>query len=189
MLKFANGARIVGITFPERFGGKWCIGYHDGERGAFPASEIMLEMPGKEDVLMNPQSSLVAIARWDFKPKDLKDGGWLRLSKGERIGCIGFTYQDQWCWSGQNGKGKWGLFPAVFVEDLQDAGEMGTSPKLSSSAGKSGFGLIGRMPSFPLSRRKSVKQQAGSRSSNESSGGAGGVGGVGQQQAGLEVVR
>ncbi|KAJ5040526.1 uncharacterized protein L3040_006180 [Drepanopeziza brunnea f. sp. 'multigermtubi'] len=190
VLKFANGARIVGITFPERFGGKWCVGYHDGDRGAFPAGEIMLEMPAKEDVLMNPQSSLLAVARWDFKPKDMKDGGWLRFSKGDRISCIGYTFQDQWCWSGQSSKGKWGLFPAAFVEGLQDGGRSGTSPRLGSSSAdsnaRSGFGLSGRIPSFPRSRHRSPRQQAGSNLSIRSSGSAGSMN---QQQAGLEVVQ
>jgi len=200
VLKFANGARIVGITFPERFGGKWCMGYHDGERGAFPASEFMLDTPAKEDVLMNPQSSLVATARWDFKPKDTKDGGWLKFSKGDRISCIGYTFQDQWCWSGQNSKGKWGLFPAAFVENLQDGGGrssslsigsgrlMGTSPvsgRLSTSAGsRTGFGLSSRIPSFPLSRNRSSRQSVDrSNASVKSSGSAGSP----NHQPGLEV--
>ncbi|KAG4427477.1 hypothetical protein IFR05_017039 [Cadophora sp. M221] len=205
VLKFANGARIVGITFPERFGGKWCMGYHDGERGAFPASEFMLETPAKEDVLMSPQSSLIATARWEFKPKDTKDGGWLRFSKGDRITCIGYTFQDQWCWSGQSSRGKWGLFPAAFVENLQDGGgrtgsltigsgrTMGMSPgsgsarlSLSTSAGsRSGFGgLSSRIPSFPLSRNRSSRQSVDrSNASVKSSGSNGST----NQQAGLEV--
>lgn len=181
------------------------MGYHDGERGAFPASEIMLETPAKEDVLMSPQSSLIATARWDFKPKDTKDGGWLRFSKGDKITCIGYTFQDQWCWSGQSSRGKWGLFPAAFVENLQDGGgrtaslgigsgrAMGTSPgsgsarlSLSTSAGsRSGFGgLSSRIPSFPLSRNRSSRQSVDrSNASVRSSGSSGSA----NQQAGLEV--
>lgn len=182
------------------------MGYHDGERGAFPASEIMLETPAKEDVIMNPQSSLIATARWDFKPKDTKDGGWLRFSKGDRISCIGYTFQDQWCWSGQSSKGKWGLFPSAFVENLQDGSSsrtaslgigsgraMGTSPgssgrlSLSTSAGsRSGFGgLSSRMPSFPLSRNRSSRQSVDR--SNASVRSSGSAGSPSNQQAGLEV--
>lgn len=120
VLHFAIGARIVAITFPERFSGTWCRGYHDGGQGSFPASAISLEKPAKEDVLMDPQSTLITTAKWDFKPKDTKDGDWLRFSKGDKIFCIGYTFPDSWCWSGQNSKGKWGLFPAVFVENCQE---------------------------------------------------------------------
>lgn len=154
-LHFAAGARIVGITFPERFGGQWCVGYHDGERGSFPSSAIVLELPLREDVLMNAQSTLIAYAKWDFKPKDAKDGGWLKFSKGEKISAVGYTFQDQWCWSGQTSKGKWGLFPAMFVEGLQEV-EKG---RLGSSAGsvKSGGGLGLRIGSIPLGRKRSSR--------------------------------
>lgn len=149
-LHFAAGARIVGITFPERFNGQWCIGYHDGERGSFPAATIALELPLREDVLMNAQSTLMAYAKWDFKPKDAKDGGWLKFSKGERISAVGYTFQDQWCWSGQTSKGKWGLFPAAFVENLQEfhASRLGSSP---GSVKSGGLGL--RIGSISLGRK------------------------------------
>jgi hypothetical protein len=178
-LHFATGALIVAITFPERFGGAWCMGYHDGERGAFPSSAIMLDLPVQEDVLMNAQSSLVAFAKWDFKPKDAKDGGWLKFSKGDRITCIGYTFQDQWCWSGQNSRGKFGLFPAVFTEKLQDGGRLG------SSAGSSkGIGFA-RIPSFPLGRHKSKQEKSPSiKDSACSSNGSQGR----PSQPGLEVV-
>lgn len=144
-LHFAAGAKIVGITFPERFGGQWCFGYHDGSRGCLPADKIALEMPVKEDILMNPQSTLSAVARWDFKPKDAKDGGWLKFSKGDKLTCIGYTFQDQWCWSGQNSKGKWGIFPSSFAKDLKDTiiiQRPGTMKSQSFSRTGSGFGSI-----------------------------------------------
>ncbi|KZL77971.1 SH3 domain-containing protein [Colletotrichum tofieldiae] len=37
VLKFFIGAKIVGVEFPEKWGGKWCMGWHDGVRGPFPA--------------------------------------------------------------------------------------------------------------------------------------------------------
>lgn len=160
-LHFAAGAKIVGITFPDRFNGQWCVGYHDGDRGSFPATNIMLEMPQKEDVLMNPQSSLVAVAKWDFKPKDaIKDGGWLKFSKGDKITCIGYTFQDQWCWSGQTGKGKWGLFPASFVEKLEEGSKL---PPSSPSTSR-GLSFASRMPSFALKKSKKTERQASIRS-------------------------
>ena len=167
-LHFATGAHIVGITFPERFGGTWCIGYHDGERGSFPSTAITLDLPAKEDVFMNAQSTLIAYAKWDFKPKDAKDGGWLKFSRGERISAIGYTYQDQWCWSGQTTKGKWGLFPMAFVESLQDGGDFGTSPLSVKSGGiLSKFGS--RSGSLPLGRKRTERSGSLSASLKSSS--------------------
>ncbi|KAF4627996.1 hypothetical protein G7Y89_g10153 [Cudoniella acicularis] len=60
-LHFAAGARIVGITFPERWSG---------------------------------QCTLTAIARWDFKPKEAKDGGWLKFSRGDKITCVGLDFPN-----------------------------------------------------------------------------------------------
>jgi len=183
-LNFAAGARIVGITFPDRFHGQWCVGYHDGDRGSFPANTIVLEMPTNADRLMNAQSSLIAYSKWEFKPKEAKDGGWLRFSKGERISNIGYAFQDHWCWSGQNSKGKWGLFPAAFVDNLQDASGLSTTP----TSVKSSLGGFGRMPSFPLRRNHSSRnERAGSVRSVSR------LGGIGEAhldaQPGLEVVR
>ena len=155
-LHFAAGARIVGITFPERFGGKWCIGYHDGERGSFPSSAIVLELPVREDVLMNAQSTLIVHAKWDFKPKDAREGGWLKFSKGDKISAVGYTFQDQWCWSGQTSKGKWGLFPAAFVDGLQEI-EKGRLSSSARSVKSGGLGL--RIGNIPLGRKKSSKAQ------------------------------
>jgi hypothetical protein len=163
VLHFASFARIVGITFPERFGGAWCIGYHDGERGSFPAASITLEMPDKDDIRMNDKSTLVALAKWDFKPKEAKDGGWLQFKKGDRLSNIGYTFQDQWCWTGQNGKGKWGLFPAAFVENLQDGGNFATSPGSIRTSRMSSFG-IGSLGRNKSSRNERSGERYGTRS-------------------------
>jgi hypothetical protein len=186
VLHFAANARIVGITFPDELHGTWCVGYHDGQRGSFPASSVALELPAREDVLMNAQSSLVAFAKWDFKPKESRDGGWLSFRKGEKISAVGYTFQDQWCWSGQirdsKGKGKWGLFPASFVDNLQEAGNLALSPSTSTS--RSGFGAFGRIGSTPLGRMMSSKHE---RSASLRSNGSGGSGNR-IAQPGLEVV-
>ena len=190
-LNFAAGARIVGITFPERFHGQWCMGYHDGERGSFPASTVMLEMPVREDVLMNAQSNLVAFAKWDFKPKDAKDGGWLKFSKGDRISAVGYTFQDQWCWSGQTGMGnkaKFGLFPAAFVEGLKEDDGIAMNGKLGTSPGavkKSGLGLsLGSV----IGRYKGSRGHERSPSVR-SSGSTGSGGGIVAIPHGIEVVQ
>jgi hypothetical protein len=189
-LHFVAGARIVGITFPDRFHGQWCKGYHDGEHGSFPSSSISLELPGREDVLMNAQSNLVATAKWDFKPKDAKEGGWLRFSKGDRVSAVGFAFVDQWCWSGQTGSGsksKWGLFPAAFVEGLREGtagNKLGTSPgSVRSGGGGLGLGGLGsRIGSLPLGRHRNSNHV--SSASMRSSGS-----GIVVPQPGLEVVQ
>lgn len=171
-MHFADGAKIVGITFPERFGGSWCIGYHDGERGSFPANTVSFLSPPRDEVKMNPQSSLQAVAKWDWKPKD-KEEGWLKFSKGERIYSVGYAWQDQWCWSGCTSKGKWGLFPSIFVEDLISTDSSSGNAKASKILGtdiekkeRGGLGAAfgfsggkGRMVSFPasLSRNRSAR--------------------------------
>ncbi|KAF7960422.1 hypothetical protein EAE96_000104 [Botrytis aclada] len=171
-MHFADGAKIVGITFPDRFGGTWCIGYHDGERGSFPANTVSFISPPRDEVKMNPQSSLQAVAKWDWKPKD-KEEGWLKFSKGERIYNVGYAWQEQWCWSGCTSKGKWGLFPSSFVEDLISTDSSSGNAKASKILGtdiekkeRGGLGAAfgfsggkGRMVSFPssLSRNRSAR--------------------------------
>jgi hypothetical protein len=155
VLHFAAGARIVGITFPEPFRGQWCIGYHDGERGSFPSSTITIALPPREDVLMNPQSLLIAYARWDFNPQDVKEGHWLKFSKGDKLTAVGFTFQDQWCWSGQTSKGKWGLFPSAFVENVQEM-KTGQQPVGRPESMISGRGF--RIGSISLGRAKSSRK-------------------------------
>jgi hypothetical protein len=183
VLHFAVGARIVGITFPDRFRGEWCSGYHDGEKGSFPANTILLEQPATEDYMMNAKSTLVATAKWDFKPKDAKDSHWLKFSKGERIMCIGYSFQDQWCWSGQNSKGKWGIFPRAFVDNLVDGTKMGIA--MSPGSVRS-HGFASKM-SFSLGRKSSRQDRAERSLSIRSTGSGGSVGMIMETQPGLEV--
>lgn len=69
---------------------------------------------------MSPKSSLTATARWAYQPASHLADTWLTIKPKETIKNIGFPYQDFWCWSGMNSKGKYGLFPACFVENLVD---------------------------------------------------------------------
>jgi hypothetical protein len=78
---------------------------------------------------MNPKSSLVATARWDHKPKE-NITGWLHFSKKDRITHIAYPYQEFWCWSGMNSKGKWGIFPKDYLDGLIDTGN-NAEPTLS----------------------------------------------------------
>lgn len=139
VLQFAIGAHIVGITLPEAFNGQWCSGYHDGEQGTFPYHTILLEGPQNGDVVMNTKSPLMATARWDHKPNG-KESGWLTISKKEKITNIGFPFQDHWCYSGQNSKGKIGLFPATFVMNLT----VEKSVRVESSGSRLSFMKHGR---------------------------------------------
>jgi hypothetical protein len=79
---------------------------------------------------MNPKSPLVSAAKWDFKPKDA-NSGWLSFNKKERITHISYPYQDFWCWSGMNSKGKWGLFPREFMDGLIDTAAQTIAPAFS----------------------------------------------------------
>jgi hypothetical protein len=188
VLHFAVGARIIGVSFPDRFHGEWCIGYHDGLRGAFPATTITLDLPTRDDEVMNTNSKLAALAKWDFKPKNAKEGRWLKFSKGETITHIGFKYQDQWCWTGKNAKGQWGLFPNAFADNLHDSGLFTTGP----GSVKKGS-LTSRIVGSPLSRYRSSnkgltkgshERKASTRSTSSSGSGTSSV-----LQPGLEVVQ
>jgi hypothetical protein len=177
VLHFALGARIVGITFPDRFNGQWAIGYHDGVRGAFPTACIAIDPPGRDEEVMNSNSNLVAFAKWDFKLKKSKDDPWLKFNKGETVSHIGFKYQDQWCWTGQNAKGQWGIFPNSFVDNLHDRSLSNTGPasiKKGSLSSKIGLGR----------HRSSNKHERKASMKSTSSGGS-----FTSLQPGLEVVQ
>lgn len=116
---FATGARIVGIEFPEKYEGQWCVGWADHQHGLIPADSIRLEAPQGDGSREQGSSSLQAVARWKFVVKDSKEaktGEWLAFNKGEVLTNIGWSHQDHWCWSGMNSKGRFGLFPRSFIE-------------------------------------------------------------------------
>ncbi|CAK7265052.1 hypothetical protein SEPCBS57363_001385 [Sporothrix epigloea] len=69
MLHFLAGARIVGVMFPEQWEGKWCIGWHDGFVGAFPAKHVQIEPPRQNEIPMaSSDSGMSVTARWKWKP-------------------------------------------------------------------------------------------------------------------------
>lgn len=89
VLTFLAGARIIGVEFPERWGGRWCLGWHDGVHGAFPADRVSLEPPGKGEVRLPGISGVTVTTRWKWARKNT-DGvegavGWLTFGKGEVI--------------------------------------------------------------------------------------------------------
>lgn len=83
VLQFAIGARIVGVEFPDKYNGRWGIGWHDGIRGAFEADAVQIDAPPKDEVRMRGDSSLQTIAKWKWNQKG--DDRWLKFDKGEVI--------------------------------------------------------------------------------------------------------
>ncbi|CAK7201158.1 hypothetical protein SEUCBS139899_003860 [Sporothrix eucalyptigena] len=141
MLYFLAGARIVGLMFPEKWEGKWCMGWHDGFVGAFPATAVQIEPPRQNEIpVVSNDSGMSVTARWKWKPnegrnkegkdgKDGKDGDsgssimtsdnaasvWLSFEKGETISDVKCLYADHWCWAGTNSKGRFGVFPQSHI--------------------------------------------------------------------------
>lgn len=88
-IEFDAGARIVGIRFPSKYNGEWCMGWHDGKYGAFPTETVRFEPPAQAEIrLGNTSTSARAVARWKFHPKDKDKGDWLKFDKGEVISNI-----------------------------------------------------------------------------------------------------
>lgn len=147
-LGFLAGARVVGVEFPARWGGKWCVGWHDGVRGAFPAKLVEVEGPRQSEISLQSASAVSVTARWKWSPRDPERVGWLSFDKGETIRNVGWLYQDHWCWTGMNAKGKFGVFPASHVDhdSIKESRDVGRRPTTS----KGFFGL----------RRKSISTES-----------------------------
>ncbi|EXF83742.1 hypothetical protein CFIO01_01469 [Colletotrichum fioriniae PJ7] len=115
VLTFFVGAKIVGVEFPEEWGGKWCTGWHDGVQGPFPAKCVEIESPKQNEISFQATSAVSITTRWRWDPPDNSRAGWLTFGKGEVIRNVGWLYQDHWCWSGTNSKGKFGIFPQSHI--------------------------------------------------------------------------
>ncbi|KAG5930230.1 hypothetical protein E4U42_002632 [Claviceps africana] len=117
-LELCHGARLVGIEWPERYNGEWIFAWHDGIHAYAPADIIKLHVPPWEDIRMVNSNLLRAKSRWKFqqKEKDKDQAIWLKFDKNETITNISYADPEFWCWSGTNSKGKWGIFPKVFLE-------------------------------------------------------------------------
>lgn len=96
VLPIAAGARVLGVEFPERYHGEWCLGWVDHERGLLPAEAVRLDPPrrwghharGGQLGAPPPPSGMRAVTRWKFAPREgkEKDGPqWLPFGKGEVI--------------------------------------------------------------------------------------------------------
>jgi hypothetical protein len=88
LLQFFAGSRIVGVEFPEQWGGKWCTGWHDGDFGAFPIKNVQLEAPRRGRMGAHqeaPVSRRACVTKWKFDVRSGAGTGWLPFEKGEAI--------------------------------------------------------------------------------------------------------
>ncbi|PKS09106.1 hypothetical protein jhhlp_003720 [Lomentospora prolificans] len=146
--ELAPGATIVGVTFPDKYFGEWCMGYHEGKYASFPIEVARLHPPPSHELRMGGSSSVRAVARWKFSIKEKGKAEWLKFDKGETINSLSWTEFDHWCWSGTNAKGKWGIFPKAFL-DLTTIREGDDSSDRSSiiSGGTTKTRVLGRFSS------------------------------------------
>ncbi|KAI1101353.1 hypothetical protein F4804DRAFT_344035 [Jackrogersella minutella] len=145
VLKFLEGARIVGIEFPERWKGKWCTGWHDGQWGAFVAKLVMLEPPARPPGISTSADSMFVTTRWKWDIKNTSDG-WLPFDKDETLSNVTWLNQDDWCWSGTKKNGKAGLFPRshIILDSLRESAvwhEEGEEEDMPKAKKQNSFGL------------------------------------------------
>ncbi|EQL01519.1 RING finger domain-containing protein [Ophiocordyceps sinensis CO18] len=115
-LELDKGARITGIKWPANHKGEWIFAWHDGVYASVPMELIQLDFPPATEMKMGGTSYVCAKARWKFGHKDKETGQWLKFDKHDPITNIGWPYPEHWCWSGNNPKGKWGIFPRAFLD-------------------------------------------------------------------------
>lgn len=125
MLEFLRGGVIVGVLFPGKWGGKWCLGRHDGVFGAFPARAVEMRLPPEqveEGMVVPPPTpgGMKVTTKWKWLPPE-GSKGWLAFGKGEVVRDVRYRHVDCWVWSGTNGKGETGVFPSshVLVDTLR----------------------------------------------------------------------
>ncbi|KZL87352.1 sh3 domain-containing protein [Colletotrichum incanum] len=156
--ELANGARISGIEFPEKYNGEWIMGWHEGNFGSAPLDVLKLEPPPKGEIRMDTTSNISAVARWKFAPRTKDGGDWLRFDQGERITNISWAWQDHWCWSGTNAKGVWGIFPQTHIDGNTIRETSDGSSVSSSERRRRSEGFFGRF----ASNRKASSQRTSS---------------------------
>lgn len=159
MLAVAVGARILGVEFPERFQGEWCVGWADHEHGLMETDALRFIAPPKDVIRHQGASSAMrAMTRWKSAggAAGTKDGcEWLAFGKGEVITNIGWPHQEHWCWWGTNARGKSGLF-------LRSHVEAGTLMVDGSRPGGGSVKSVERRRSGLLSRISMRRQSSGS---------------------------
>ncbi|KAH7150037.1 hypothetical protein B0J13DRAFT_281763 [Dactylonectria estremocensis] len=163
-LEMAQGAKIIGISWPDKYVGEWAFGWHDGNFASLPTEILKLDPPPESEVEMAGTSQIQVTAKWKFNPKDKKGTDWLKFDKDEVLSNVNWAYQDHWCWSGTNAKGKWGIFPQAFV-DVNTVREAGGIP-FAGSGGSDRASVL----SSEKAKSGSVLSRFGSRMTNRSGG-------------------
>ena len=181
--EMAAGSRVVGVEFPDKYQGEWCMGYHDGAYASFPLDVVRLDPPPTQEIRMGGVSNVTATARWKFMLKDKKSGDWLKFDKGEAIGNISCkcslpghatshrgtgrqltgvekkigVEKEHWCWSGTNAKGKWGIFPRAFIDEasVRELDDAERASIVSAGTTKS-KGVLGRFSSRKSHNKEEV---------------------------------
>ncbi|KAK0725860.1 hypothetical protein B0H67DRAFT_571736 [Lasiosphaeris hirsuta] len=161
MLEFCKGACIVGVVFPEKWEGKWCLGRHDGLFGAFPVKAVEIREPQDSEIPASSDSGMSVVTRWKWPPSSTPGAPWLAFGKGEVISNVQCLYSDYWCWSGTNKKGKTGVFPRSHI-DLQTLKERGHTESAKQSKGR---GLFSRRPMSSAGTESISSGSIGSRAS------------------------
>jgi hypothetical protein len=92
MLEFFEGARIIGVMFPEKWEGKWSLGRHNGIFGAFPAKFAQVRFPQEGEIPSGSVSGMRVVARWKWPPSKMSGSPWLQFDKGDVISNVQCTY-------------------------------------------------------------------------------------------------
>ncbi|CAG7560199.1 unnamed protein product [Fusarium equiseti] len=169
-LELVLNARIVGLYWPPKYLGEWAMGFHDGIQASVPTEILRLDAPPSDQVKIDGTSPVQATARWKFNHKDKVKGDWLKFEKDEIITNISWPYQEFWCWSGTNAKGKTGIFPQAFIDiaTLRDFGKTGSDrASIVSNERNKSMSVLSRFSSRKTSRVGRPGSIAGSISSNE----------------------
>ncbi|KAL6923701.1 hypothetical protein FSST1_000975 [Fusarium sambucinum] len=163
-------ARIVGLSWPPKYLGEWAMGFHDGIQASVPTEILRLDPPPPEQVKVDGTSPVQATAKWKFNHKDKAKGDWLKFEKDEIITNISWPYQEFWCWSGTNAKGKTGIFPQAFIDaaTLRDFGKSGSDrASIVSNERNKSLSVLSRFTYRKPSRVGRPGSIAGSIGSNE----------------------
>ncbi|KAI5463471.1 hypothetical protein BGZ63DRAFT_402774 [Mariannaea sp. PMI_226] len=171
-LEMIQGARVVGLSWPEKYSGEWAMGWHDGVYASVPTEILKLDQPPEAEIQMLGSSQIQVTTKWKFNPKDKKGTKWLKFERNEVLSNIGWTYRDHWCWSGMNSKGTWGIFPKAFVDvsTLRDPSNLLSSDRVSLLSQERKGGMLSRLATRRSNRSGSSGRPgsvAGSIGSNE----------------------